>query len=212
VEPPAPWWPGEGPGLRDLLRARRRSVLEMYAERLVEAAGLCHSSYCVAVKLSTLASDLAEVAEYAGWDAGEALREVLMSERVLEAACSWPLAGLVEEAGRPQFRRLRPHLVLIAEWLGAVAQRCRPQRRSSASPAGRRPQPVPAAARPPAAAAQQAAPASMRRRHPSGYGRGAAAAATGRRSRGSRDWGVVLVLLAAGAVSALLMLIALLYA
>ncbi len=179
----------------------------MYAERLVEAASICYTSYCVAMKLSTLVTSLAEVAGYAGWDAGEALREVLMSAKVVSAACSWPLSGLPEEVWRPQFRVLRPYAAVLAEWLHVVRQSCGQgtgsTRRPRAGPAAAQRQPThaapahplprlvaqhPAARRPPASAAG----------HHAGRSRGS----------GGGDWAAALFI-AGGLALALLVLLAL---
>jgi len=94
--------------VKDLIDDRlKEDLIEKYAKELVNGINMsCQTSYCIAMKMSTLLSKLKDSSDLLNWNPYKVFRKILFSPLVLNNAVSWALDDLSEEIDKPHFKSL----------------------------------------------------------------------------------------------------------
>lgn len=102
------------------------SLVKYYSNILIEEAKYCRTSYCLAMKLSSIYSQIRDLKELLDHDPNSMLQSVLFNDIVLSRATTWPIDFVIEEIEKPQFANLKDVEKTILRWLIEVEKRRKP--------------------------------------------------------------------------------------
>lgn len=115
---------GKTVSLKDLVKAFKpdiiNGIVKHYVETLIRDAQSCRTSYCVAMKLSSMYSQLDDIGEIIEIQPNELLKRILFDPSVINVACGWPIDSILSELDLVQFTNLRQAKSIISNWLQIV--------------------------------------------------------------------------------------------
>lgn len=99
----------------------RLKLLKEYARDFAKyTTNNCITSYCVAIKLSSLWIKIKDLSEIMEWNPKKAMEIILFSDEVQEKAVKWPLDDIELVIEKPQFKDLWKIKEIIIDWANQV--------------------------------------------------------------------------------------------
>lgn len=115
---------GKTVSLKDLVKALKpdivNGIIKYYVEMLVRDAQSCRTSYCVAMKLSSIYSQLGDICEIIETQPNDLFEKILFDPDVINAARNWPIDSVLTELDLVQFANLRQVKGTISNWIQKV--------------------------------------------------------------------------------------------